>query len=459
MAQEILDETLELPDDRTSESGVERSPSDIVDPSLSRSLSSSRLNARAAEFVPRVAQPPSPASAQIHHGHDPVAHQVMHVFHQTSPSPTYFGPGASSFEYYGGGPAGGFGEHEGGHSGVDPDQSYPARDGLSEEVTQKITKQVEYYFSDVNLSTTEHLMRFINKDPDGFVPISVVAGFKKIRALVHNNSQLAMALRTSSKLVVSDDGKKVGRQQPFTESDMEELQSRIVVAENLPEDHCYQNLMKIFSAVGSVKTIRTCYPQPPNGTAAAVNRPTKLEMLFGNRLHAFVVYDTLEDAEKAVAELNDEKNWRTGLKLRLFPKFVTKHGQARGRRGHEADINGEEDVCTSTHSNEKQVEDTYHPSEVLHEHESEESFNDRDGAPRRGRGRGRGGRGRGRGQPYNNSRGGGHAVGTPPSSYVIHPDREQPAVAHKQPPGPRMPDGTRGFTMGRGKPVVPTSTV
>lgn len=27
---------------------------------------------------------------------------------------------------------------------------------------------MEYYFSDVNLATTDHLMRFINKDPDGF---------------------------------------------------------------------------------------------------------------------------------------------------------------------------------------------------------------------------------------------------------------------------------------------------
>lgn len=27
-------------------------------------------------------------------------------------------------------------------------------------------------------------------------------------------------------------------------------QSRIVVAENLPEDHCHQNLMKVFSTVG-----------------------------------------------------------------------------------------------------------------------------------------------------------------------------------------------------------------
>ncbi|WOL00394.1 la-related protein 6B [Canna indica] len=449
MAQDTVDQSVEIPDDRTpSTTSTESS-----DPALTRVLSSSRLNAGAAEFVPRAAQPGAPAP--IRHGHAPVAHPVMQVFHQAPPSPTYFGPVPSSFEYHAGGAAGGFGEHDGGHGTDDPDTGLPARDGLSDDVVHKITKQVEYYFSDANLATTEHLMRFITKDPEGFVPISVVAAFKKIKALVHNNSQLAMALRTSTKLVVSDDGKRVRRQQPFTESDVEELQSRIVVAENLPEDHCYQNLMKIFSAVGGVNTIRTCYPtQPPNGTASATNRATKLDIFFGNRLHAFVEYETVEDAEKAVVELNDEKNWRSGLRVRLFPKPATKHGQGRGRKGHETDLNGEEDTSSSNQSHDKQIEDGYHPSEVLHEHESEESFADKDGASRRGRGRGRGGRGRGRGQHHhqNNNRSGNHTVGTPPSSHLVHPDREQ-GVANKQPPGPRMPDGTRGFTLGRGRPI------
>uniref|UniRef100_A0A8R7QC11 HTH La-type RNA-binding domain-containing protein n=1 Tax=Triticum urartu TaxID=4572 RepID=A0A8R7QC11_TRIUA len=127
-------------------------------------------------------------------------------------------------------------------------------------------------------------MRFISKDPQGYVPISVIAGFKKIKALVHNNPMLAAALRTSSKLVVSGDGKRVKRRHPFTESDMQEFQSRIVVAENLPGDPSYQNLMKIFSAVGSVRTIRTCYPQTPNGPGPATNRSAKLDMLFANKV-------------------------------------------------------------------------------------------------------------------------------------------------------------------------------
>lgn len=96
------------------------------------------------------------------------------------------------------------------------------------------------------------------------MPISVVASFKKIKALITTHSQLATTLRNSMKLVsiflvllfhalnflhnvlslhvvssyffnglwfynvqvVSEDGKKVRRQHPLTEPDMEELQVR-----------------------------------------------------------------------------------------------------------------------------------------------------------------------------------------------------------------------------------------
>lgn len=33
--------------------------------------------------------------------------------------------------------------------------------------------QVEYYFSDLNLATTDHLIRFISKDPEGYGKMSV----------------------------------------------------------------------------------------------------------------------------------------------------------------------------------------------------------------------------------------------------------------------------------------------
>lgn len=32
---------------------------------------------------------------------------------------------------------------------------------------------MEYYFSDINLATTDYLMRFMSKDPEGFGKIDV----------------------------------------------------------------------------------------------------------------------------------------------------------------------------------------------------------------------------------------------------------------------------------------------
>lgn len=348
--------------------------------------------------------------------------------------------------------------------------SIDPKTGLPEDTVQKIVNQVEYYFSDLNLATTDHLMRFISKDPEGYVPIHVVASFKKIKAVVSGNSQLATVLQNSAKLVVSEDGKKVRRINPVTEAALEELQSRIVIAENLPEDHCYQNLMKIFSTVGSVKNIRTCQPQNTGNAVPPPARSAKSDgTLLSNKLHAFVEYESVELAEKAVAELNEVGNWRSSLKVRLMFKPQTnepKQGQGRGKKGHDAEVEHEEDDAkTSEQPNEKQSEecsgewDMHVPEQaVIGEEQATEKAV---GQQRKGRSRGRG-KGRGRGQPHqnqnqnHNGRGNHHhqhqhQVGTPPNNHQMNSMEQQPK---QQPPGPRMPDGTRGFSMGRGKPIT-----
>ncbi|XP_020211837.1 la-related protein 6B isoform X2 [Cajanus cajan] len=463
MAQESLSETPDVsPPSSTAQSQS--------DPSLSRSVSFSRLNAQAPEFVPTRATPrtdlqqprlvappppPPPASGMVHvysppptsqfhipiQGHVvPVQNHHHHLAHQHH-VPVHYRSHHHPHQYYVSP------DSTVQQSQVDPDQAPSSKSKLSDEASQKILNQVEYYFSDLNLATTDHLMRFINKDPEGFVPISVVASFKKIKALITSHSQLATVLRNSSKLVVSEDGKKIKRQYPLTESDIEELQSRIVVAENLPEDHCHQNLMKVFSAVGSVKTIRTCPPQTSNSGASSASRLGKVDgMPLSNKLHAFVEYESVELAERAVAELNDEGNWRSGLRVRLMLRRMSKPSQGRGKKGLDVEFSCDDDYTyvSEPHAFEKQLEDASFPDTQLHEHVGEEHGYDKESGQRKGRSRGRG-KGRGRVHSHQNNR-----VGTPPSNSTIFSDQ----VVAKQPPGPRMPDGTRGFSMGRGKPVA-----
>ncbi|XP_078432695.1 la-related protein 6B-like [Wolffia australiana] len=417
---------------------------------LARNNSLSRLNARAPEFVPRTSPPGHPSNRVDHRMVQ--MHPVMRIFQHPSAHAFHHVPHAQNrFDYYGSG-GGGYREAEVTNSHSDPDRSsapgLDPMDVLSDEAIHKITNQVEYYFSDINLATTEHLMRFISKDPEGFVPVTVIAGFKKIKALIGSNSQLAAALRTSSKLVVSDDGKKVRRVQPFTDADLEELQSRIVVAENLPEDHSYQNLVRVFSMVGRVKSIRTCYPQTSNMGSSATSKSGKMDIFLGNKLHAFVEYETPDEAERAVAELNEEKNWRSGLRLRLLPRCMIKHGQNRVRKGG-SEMEGtaeDEDASTSNHHpHDRHSDDPALPYEASHEHLGDEGYHhERDGGGQRGRGRGRAARGRGRGQYL-------PGCAAMPVGHPLRAAAADQAPTAKHPIGPRMPDGTRGFAIGRGK--------
>ncbi|PHU24602.1 La-related protein 6B [Capsicum chinense] len=437
----------------------------------SSSSNTSKLNAQAPAFVPRTSSErvyATRSAAALHlttTTHVPVQNQYLYAPQlpvQCPPSPYY------------GGVARRFVDQEVPTAAADADNSAKIG-GLTEEAAQKIVNQVEFYFSDLNLATTENLIRHMIKDPEGYVPISVVASFKKIKALLASHAQLAEVLRSSINLVVSEDGTKVKRQNPLTEAALEELQSRIVVAENLPEDHCHQNLMKIFSAVGRVKMIRTCHPQPSNGGASSASRSAKSDItLYSNKLHVFVEYDSVELAEKAVLELNDVDNWRNGLKVHLLLRPAAKSGQARGKKaGHESDRNFKEDDDIALELTEKHDGDSSH-------HVDMQNNDVADGHGRvgkkKGNNRGRGkvqgpGQTRGRGretpqfrQSYRGGRTGasvtkvntGSSVASAPSSTSGVSVAGQPSdqLAGKQSSVPRMPDGTRGFSMGRGKPVA-----
>eukprot|EP01018_Ginkgo_biloba_P019774 Gb_28384 [translate_table: standard] len=134
-------------------------------------------------------------------------------------------------------------------------------------------------------------MKFVNKDPEGFVPIPVIASFKKVKALVSNHwLGVTVALRTLLQLIVSEDGKKVRQAYPMSDIDIEELQSCTVVAENLLEDHSNQNIEKVFN----IKTVYIFHPQVVNGSIPIGSRFSKTDMLVNNKLHALMEYEIIE---------------------------------------------------------------------------------------------------------------------------------------------------------------------
>ncbi|XP_039063042.1 la-related protein 6C-like [Hibiscus syriacus] len=303
--------------------------------------------------------------------------------------------------------------------------------------------------SDMSLIANESLSKQISKDPEGYVnyivrclngfslisiafalvPIPFIASTKKIKSLITNHQLLAQALCSSLKLVVSDDGKKVRRKHPFTEKEREQVQSRTVVVENLPEDHSHQNLDKIFNVVGSVKNIRICHPQESNSSRS------KNDYFMSNKLHALVEYDSTKFAEKAVERLNDERNWRKGLRvrllLRLSPKSVLKT-----RKSEFDGILDDDDSPHAEHS-----EGSSPPNAESFETNAENSALGLKKGWSKSRGKLRG--------CAQNHTGRGLLSGSPQPSNAVQCEASMKQMLK----GPRMPDGTRGFTMGRGKPL------
>ncbi|CAL4942921.1 unnamed protein product [Urochloa decumbens] len=303
------------------------------------------------------------------------------------------------------------------------------------DIAHKIIKQVEYQFSDTNLVANDFLTKIMNKDPEGYVPLSVISSWKKIKAMGVTNQLLVRALRTSEKLVVSDDGRRVRRAQPFTERHKEEMQSRMVIAENLPDDSTRNSLEKIFGVIGSVKNIRICHPQEPSSSRSS--RSDANALLVSNKLHALIEYETSQQADRAVDRLNDGRNWRKGLRvravLRRSPKSVTRL-KTRPDMGHLAA------------SDEERSPDSPTAAAHLPDHSQE----DQHAGAKKPWGRGRGSR------PHAGAGAAAAAQTTSTHSSAgasWHLDSSPLAASPRHAPlGPRMPDGTRGFTMGRGRP-------
>lgn len=220
-SSQTLESVIHHDDLQQPASTVTSSSSDTNNPTLTRNVSSSRLNAKAPEFVPRtttaasspsssstttsttvttradLSQPrlvisppptspgiihvyPSPNSpfhppipthvpvsvpVQNHHPHHHHHHVPLQYHHHQHHNHTHNHNHPRPFNG-----ATGFLDHKDVSVQAqrtvlgDPD----SKDGLTDEATQKILNQVEYYFSDINLATTDHLMRFINKDPEGY---------------------------------------------------------------------------------------------------------------------------------------------------------------------------------------------------------------------------------------------------------------------------------------------------
>ncbi|CAL5324239.1 unnamed protein product [Camellia sinensis] len=80
---------------------------------------------------------------------------------------------------------------------------FPPLHAPDPQLPSKIVMQIEYYFSNENLIKDTFLRQ--NMDDQGWVPINLIAGFKKVMILTDNTQFILDAVRASSLVEVKDD--------------------------------------------------------------------------------------------------------------------------------------------------------------------------------------------------------------------------------------------------------------
>merc|ERR1719510_2542806 len=184
-------------------------------------------------------------------------------------------------------------------------EELPPMEDPNDELCESIVQQVEFYFSDANITKDKFLLKHVKRNKEGFVSLKLISSFKRVKHLTKDWRQVAVAIeRKSKKLEVNDLKTKVRRLDALPEYD-ETTPSRTVVALNLPiERPTIEAVAEIFSECGEIVLVRIL--RPGNPTPADVKPFANKHPEMTDKVCALVEYEKTEYAHKAVKDLNKE---------------------------------------------------------------------------------------------------------------------------------------------------------
>ncbi|XP_078399013.1 la-related protein 7 isoform X2 [Cetorhinus maximus] len=172
------------------------------------------------------------------------------------------------------------------------------------KVLSEIKKQVEFWFGNVNLHKDRFLQEQIQKSRDGYVDISVLTTFNKMKKLTTDVKLIARALKNSAVIELNVEGTKLRRRMALGVQP-QDVDDRTVYVELLPRSVSHGWIDRVFSKCGNVVYIsipRYKTTGDPKG-------------------FAFVEFETTSGAQKAIELLNNPPE-DAPRKPGVFPKTV-----------------------------------------------------------------------------------------------------------------------------------------
>ncbi|KAM8906140.1 la-related protein 7 isoform 2-T2 [Lycaon pictus] len=172
------------------------------------------------------------------------------------------------------------------------------------QVLADIAKQVDFWFGDANLHKDRFLREQIEKSRDGYVDISLLVSFNKMKKLTTDGKLIARALKSSSVVELDLEGTRIRRKKPLGERPKDE-DERTVYVELLPKNVNHSWIERVFGKCGNVVYISIPHYKSTGDPKG----------------FAFVEFETKEQAAKAIEFLNNPPE-EAPRKPGVFPKTV-----------------------------------------------------------------------------------------------------------------------------------------
>lgn len=135
---------------------------------------------------------------------------------------------------------------------------------VSDDLAEKISGQVEFYFSDDNIVKDAFLLKHVKRNKEGYVSLKLISSFKRVKHLSRDWRVVGAALKAkSTKLQVNEQGTKLRRLDPLPQYD-QTLPSRTVIAARLPIKRItIESVAELFGQCGEIALIRILKPGHP----------------------------------------------------------------------------------------------------------------------------------------------------------------------------------------------------
>ncbi|RNA28703.1 la-related 7-like [Brachionus plicatilis] len=172
------------------------------------------------------------------------------------------------------------------------------------QLRKKILDQLEFYFSDSNLTKDRFLKQEIKNSTDGFIYLTTFLQFNKIRNLGANLKEIRKSIKKSDLLELNEDESMVRRKTQFVELTQKEIDKKTIYVENVPAKLTNEDFKTYFEQFGKISYISLPKFQ-------TTNQPKGF---------AFIEFDQKSDSKRAIEAFNDQSGEQDDKPIGKFPK-------------------------------------------------------------------------------------------------------------------------------------------